>query len=141
MQYCQGEHKRPKYGSDRTLPILPELDPLLKEYRLQSKSMSWVFPGIKGKPMIGDSWVHRHFKRILKRHNLPDVKFHSLRHLFDTTMHNAGVSTWDIMQMMGHKSTQMTLAVYDRPSPDHLVRVTKDLRLLGYSARRKSIEN
>jgi integrase len=136
MQYCQGEYKRPKHGSVRTVPILPELEPLLKEYRLQSGSMNWVFPGIKGQPMDGDGWVHRYFKAVLKKHNLPNVKFHSLRHLFDTMMHDSGVLTRDVMQMMGHKSARMTLDVYDRPSPDHLVRVTKNLRPLGTSTSR-----
>jgi integrase len=143
MQYCKSEYKRPKYNSIRTIAILPDLEPLIKEYRLQSSSMEWVFPGSKGQPMDEDSWVHRRFKAILKKHNLPDVKFHSLRHLFDTAMHDAGVSTRDVMQMMGHKSAKMTLDVYDRPSPDHLVRTLKNLHLLGTStaSRRKGIEN
>jgi len=55
MQYCQGEYKRPKHGSIRIVPILPGLEPLLKEYRLQSSSMRWVFPGVKGQPMAGDA--------------------------------------------------------------------------------------
>jgi len=136
MQYCKSEYKRPKYGSTRIVPILPELEFLLKEYRLQSGSMNWVFPGSKGQPMNGDTWNLFHFKAILKKHNLLNVKFHSLRHLFDTAMHDAGVSTRDIMQMMGHKSASMTLDVYDRPSPAHLVRTIRNLRLLGPSADR-----
>lgn len=143
MQYCQGKYKKPKYDSSRIVPILPELETLLKEYRLRSGSMNWVFPGNKGQPMSAIGWIRLYFKPILKKHNLPDVKFHSLRHLFDTAMHDAGIPTRDIMQMMGHKSARMTLDVYDRQSPDRLVRVTKGLRLLGASPARlqKGIEN
>lgn len=141
MQYCQGEYKRPKHSSIRAVPILQELEPLLKEYRLQSSSMNWIFPGLKRQPMSAAGWIRLYFKPILKKYNLPDVKFHSLRHLFDTAMHNAGVPTRDIMQMMGHKSAKMTLDVYDRQSPDHLVRVTKDTKLLGTSSTRLQKEH
>jgi integrase len=136
MQYCTGEYKRPKYGSPRAVPILPELEHLLKEYRLQSGSMDWVFPSQMRQPMDGEGWVEFHFKAVLKKHGLPVVKFHTLRHLFDAAMYDAGVSTCDVMQMMGHKSAKMTLNIYDRSSPDHLVRTVRNLRLLRPSADR-----
>jgi len=129
MQYCRGEYKQPKTGSERTVPILPELEKPLKTYRLQSRSVKWMFPGYKNQPLEAGGWIRIRFKSILKQYGLPDVKFHSLRHFFDTMMHDEGIPTRDLMQILGHKSSKMTLDVYDRHSPDRLVKITRNITL------------
>lgn len=129
LQYCEGELKSPKKSSLRTIQIIPELEPILKECRLQSKSFIWLFPSCHNKPLSPQHWSRYYFRPLLKRLGLPVVYPHSLRHLFDKMMHDAGIPTRDVMNMMGHKQAKMTLH-YDRAVAGHLVDITRDLKIL-----------
>jgi len=136
-----GYLKPPKKKSIGQVPILFELEPLLKEWKLQCPSPKWLFPGRKGMPMNAGHWARKNFKEILRMLDLPLVRFHSLRHAFDVMMHDLGVPTREIMQMMGHKNLKMTLGLYDRASIEHLVKVTHDVRFLGSAFLRNSLRN
>jgi integrase len=50
-----------------------------------------------------------------------------------------GVPTREIMQILGHKSAKMTLDVYDRESPQRLIEVTRQIKVLDTSFLRKSL--
>lgn len=128
LQFCEGDLKLPKTGV-RIVPILPELEPILKEWKLKSRSLTWLFPGRGDKPMAPAHWVSNYFYPLLKDLGLPRVKPHSLRHGFDKMMHDEGIPTRDVMQMMGHKTVKMSLH-YDRESPKRLINVTRDIKLL-----------
>ena len=78
--------------------------------------------------MAPNHWTVFYFYPLLKDLGLPQVKPHSLRHAFDKMMHDQGIPTRDIMQMMGHKTVRMSLH-YDRESPTRLTDVTKNIRL------------
>ncbi len=129
LQFCEGDLKPPKKGSIRTVPMLSDLEPILKEWKIRSRSLNWLFPGRGNKPMMPNHWTLYYFYPLLKDLELPRVKFHSLRHAFDKMMHDEGIPTRDIMQMMGHKTVKMSLH-YDRESPERLIDVTRNIKLL-----------
>jgi integrase len=134
--------KRGKKKKERTVPIIEDLKLLIKEWKLQCPHTlrEWVFPGRFGsKPINVVTWIRNHYKPILKECDLPYRKFHSLRHSFDTMMHDMGVPTREIMQILGHKSAKMTLDVYDRESPQRLIEVTRQIKVLDTSFLRKSL--
>ncbi len=138
LQYCKGKLKTPKKNSARIVPILPELDPILKEWKLQCKSMKWVFPGLNNKPLTGSTWVLRHLKPLLKELNFPVVRFHSFRHAFDALLHDLGIPTRDIMQIMGHKTVDMSM-LYDRVSSKHLINITRNVKVFNDAFLRNSL--
>lgn len=61
----------------------------------------------------------RHFKRVLKRANLPDIKFHSLRHTFATRALEVGMDYKTLSEILGHSSTAITLDLYAHSLDEH----------------------
>lgn len=87
-----------KNGMDRVVPILPVLKPHL------------------GQIPFGANWrnVYRGFESARKRAKL-QIRYHDLRHMVGTALHNSGSGTRTIMDILGHKSVQ-TSARYIHPS-------------------------
>lgn len=89
-----------KNGMDRIVPILPGLKPHL------------------GQIPFGANWrnVYRGFESARKRAKL-DIRYHDLRHMVGTALHEAGADQRRIMDILGHKSIQ-TSARYIHPSQE-----------------------
>jgi integrase len=52
------------------------------------------------------------FKNMLRKANLPNIRFHDLRHTVATLLLGRGVHTKIVSEMLGHASVAMTLNVY-----------------------------
>ncbi len=139
-QHCEGVLKDPKTEtSKRIVPILPELKPMLQEWKLKSGSLKWVFPGNRKDIFASSGWIRNHFKPLLKSLDIPEVKFHSLRHFCDKMLHDAGIPTRDIMHILGHTSKSMTLDTYDKISPERLVEITAQTKVFSNAILRNSL--
>lgn len=64
-----------------------------------------------GKPLDPDNFV-RHFKTLLKKAGLKDIRFHDLRHTFATLSLEAGVNPKALQEMLGHATFGMTMDTY-----------------------------
>lgn len=137
-QCYRGDYRDPKtLKSKRTIPIIDDLVPILKEWKLRCPPpKKWLFPGITEKPLHGSSWEKYNFKPLLKRNNLPDVKFHSLRHAFNKMLLDRGMPIREVMQFMGHSDPKITIAVYDRESPKRLSDVSKNIKIFDSAGLR-----
>lgn len=100
--------------SKGTIPMLSQLPEILKDWKKQSKSFLWVFPGQrKNKPIAHEGWIGKHWKRIKTEHRLPPgFKFHDFRHSLATNLIEAGVSIPFVQLMLRHESYQTTADVY-----------------------------
>jgi len=58
-----------------------------------------------------------HFKPLLRRTGLPDVRFHDLRHTCATLLLTKGVHPKIVSEMLGHSSVSITLDVYSLVIP------------------------
>lgn len=89
-----------KNGTDRVVPILPGLEPHLKQLP------------------FGAGWrnVYRGWERARKKAKLT-IRYHDLRHMVGTALHEAGEGQRTIMDILGHKSVQ-TSARYIHPSQE-----------------------
>jgi integrase len=56
--------------------------------------------------------VYRHFKPLLKRAGLPNIRFHDLRHICATLLAKKNVNPKIVQDTLGHASLSMTLGVY-----------------------------
>jgi integrase len=56
--------------------------------------------------------VNRHFKPLLKRAGLPNIRFHDLRHTCVTLLAKKNVNPKIVQDTLGYASLSMTLGVY-----------------------------
>lgn len=65
----------------------------------------------QGKPFDVRTY-RRHFKTRLKQADLPDIKYHSLRHTFATRALEVGMDYKTLSEILGHSSVGITLDLY-----------------------------
>ena len=73
----------------------------------------WIFPNLlePGKPM-NPSTAYGKLKSILKAAELPDIRFHDLRHTFATHALTSGVDAKTLAGILGHTNASFTLDTY-----------------------------
>ena len=115
--------KEPKIRSGRReLSLSPTLCTLLKDYRVWQNTRRlrtgerWMntdrlLTQSNGEPIYPDT-VTEWFAKFLKRHGLPKVTLHSLRHTNATLMIAEGVDICTVSKRLGHANTSITLDVY-----------------------------
>lgn len=115
--------KEPKTRSGRReLSLSATACTMLKDYKVWQNTQrlrvgeEWVntdrlFTQCDGKPIYPDM-VTEWFGKFLKRHGLPKVTLHSLRHTNATLMIAEGVDICTVSKRLGHANTSITLDVY-----------------------------
>jgi integrase len=115
-------------ASVRPIPLPAYLVPELKRWKLACPltSRGLVFPGEPNaqgerKPIDADILLRNILCRALRKAGLPPLRFHDLRHMAGTLMHEAGVPLKRAQEILGHASERTTLAIYT-----HSMRRTHD---------------
>jgi integrase len=118
----------------RTLPLPPVLLDALKQHHARQaqerEHPDWqehnlVFPSERGTPLSPRNLV-RHFKALLQRSGLPDIRFHDLRHTTATFLIAQGVNIHVVKQVLGHSRISVTSDFYG-----HLIPGVQEDALLG----------
>jgi integrase len=76
-----------------------------------------IFATAKGTPLDAQNVVNRHFKPLLGRADLPDIRWHDLRHSCFTLLLSRGVHPKFVQHLAGHASIQLTLDRYSHWMP------------------------
>ena len=95
---------------------------LLKDYRREQVTTrlelgdkwidgNWVFTQWNGKPMYPDTPSHW-FRAFLKRHGIPPMRFHALRHLSATVLIAQGIPLKSVSARLGHADIRTTANIY-----------------------------
>ena len=63
------------------------------------------------------SHVVDEFKKLLKKANLPDIRFHDLRHSAATLLLSLGIHPKVVQEMLGHTQISMTMDIYSHVLP------------------------
>ncbi|MEF2969106.1 site-specific integrase [Paenibacillus sp. M1] len=114
------EPKTPR--SRRTLHIVNEVYDVLvahRKWQVERKELlgelyydsDYVFVRDDGKPYRVNS-VSEHFLDFLRKHDLPRIRLHDLRHTFASVMYEAGVDLKAISEIMGHSDIGTTSRIY-----------------------------
>jgi integrase len=77
-----------------------------------------VFASTIGTPLDPSNVVDRSFKPLLKQAELPDIRFHDLRHACATLLLSEGVPVKVVQEILGHSSVSVTMDVYSHVLPD-----------------------
>ena len=122
--------------SARSIPILPNiLDSLLLLKKQQQKENpgsdindGFVFHGKAGiyVPKNPDA-VTRRVKRFMKRHDLPDMSPHDLRHSCATLLLQSGADVKSVQDILGHTNASTTLNFYVRSDLQQMKTATNKL--------------
>ncbi len=108
--------------SDRALASLRRHRIGQKRARLRAgaawKEHDLVFVGPDGEPLYGAHVTERCLKPLLRRLDLPVIRFHDLRHTAATVLLTQGINPKVVSEMLGHASVELTLDTYTHVLPD-----------------------
>ena len=76
-----------------------------------------MFATSKGTPHDAQNIINRYFKPLLKRAELPDIRWHDLRHTYATLLLARGTHPTYVQKSLGHASVQLTLDRYSHWMP------------------------
>ena len=109
-------------SSFRSFPLTSEaqsifMDEKVKELENQQlfgkayQKNDYIFKWDDGHPYSPD-YVSQTFAKLLKKHNLPHIRFHELRHSCASLLLNEEFTLKDVQEWMGHANIRMTADVY-----------------------------
>ena len=109
-------------SSARVIALPPQLVEILREQkswqdeRKREVKERWidrgaVFTGLYGEYMA-QSYINLQFKRLLEKHDFPDIHIHALRHENASLLINMGVPVKVISEHLGHSDTRTTETIY-----------------------------
>jgi len=90
---------------------------LIKHKSLQENNVL-VFPNHEGEPRRSNNVLNSTFNRIKKKGNLPDIRFHDLRHTCATLLLGKGVHPKIVQELLGHSTISITLDTYSHILPN-----------------------
>ena len=109
------EPKSEKARRPITLPS-SALDILKSHLELIDGGPGLVFTTSTGRPNSPRN-ILRHFKVVIERTGLPEIRFHDLRHTHATLLLAAGVHPKIVQERLGHSQISLTLDTYSHVIP------------------------
>lgn len=112
-------------SSNRILPMDGEIYSYLKLHKKHQENNCDLFGNTytkndfvctwdDGRPFSPEYLSHA-FKRILKKNNLPNIRFHDIRHSVATGLLNSGIDLKVIQEYLGHSTIGITANYYLHP--------------------------
>lgn len=110
---------RSKNGERRTIPLNETVLSVLRhKSKVRSLKTDLVYCSQAYTPLEAGH-LRRSFRLALKKARIDDFHFHDLRHTFTTQLVQAGVDSYKVQRLLGHKSPVMTQR-YAHHSPESL---------------------
>ena len=109
-------------SSNRTYPLSEDVKKMLlnlKETEKENKYLfgteyinnDYIFKWSNGQPYSPD-YLSKNFARLLKKYELPHIRFHDLRHSCGSLLIAKGFTLKDIQEWLGHADIQTTANIY-----------------------------
>ncbi len=119
---------QPKNASRRTVELPQRAVEALRSHRKRQireqlgagpnwRDSGLVFTTTIGTAVDAQNVVNRHFKPMLRRAGLPNIRWHDLRHTCATLLLSRGTHPTYIQKLLGHASVQLTLDRYSHWMP------------------------
>lgn len=106
------------YAGTRKI-ILPDSTAERLRNRKKSSYSVWIFPNpLKPEAPMNPSAAYHQLKQILTENDLPDLRFHDLRHTFATHALANGVDAKTLSGILGHTKASFTVDTYTHTTTD-----------------------
>lgn len=110
--------------SERTINLGNSIVDMLEEHHRDQKGTidgsgsqeSLIFPNSRGNP-LEPRRLYKEFKEILSQTDLPDIRFHELRHTAASIMLSSGMPLIQVASQLGHAKTSTTSDIYGHLIP------------------------
>ena len=103
--------------SKRAIPLPEYALQVLKEHcDRQNRNQGFIFSTRNGTPIAPRNLV-RHFKDVVRKSNLTEIRFHDLRHYHATYLLSQNIHPSIVQQRLGHSSVLLTLDTYSHVLP------------------------
>ncbi|MBQ8249258.1 MAG: site-specific integrase [Clostridia bacterium] len=100
------------YSGMRSIKLPESAADMLRE-RKKTAVSEWIFPNpLKPEKAVSGQAAYNRLKKILKDCNLPDIRFHDLRHTFATQAVAGGVDPKSLSHLLGHTKASFSLDRY-----------------------------
>ena len=114
--------------STRTIPLPPYVVEVLQEHRQRQLRQAelfnwevtedtWLFTTDEGQCVRPDT-VYHHFKALIRKLGLSDIRFHDLRHVSASLLDDSGASSKAKADILGHTTTRMSDETYTHTSDE-----------------------
>lgn len=109
-------------SSRRTFPLTPEALEIFQSAKWQEEQHrimfgreyqenNYVFKWPDGH-LYSPDYISERFSNLLKKHNLPHIRFHELRHSCASLLLDMGWNLKDVQEWLGHSDIKMTANIY-----------------------------
>ena len=115
----------PKNSKTRTIDIDPEITALLRQLRAKQagKAISkYVFTQEDSPEPMHPQSPTRYLKKFSKRHGIPDMHPHKLRHSFASVAITNGADVASVSEKLGHSDKAVTLRMYTHADQESIKR-------------------
>jgi integrase len=131
--------------SRRSIPLSTSAIDELKKHRRrqgerrlklgeQYENHDLVFATETGTPLLWRNLTRRHFKPLLRKAGLPEIRLYDLRHTTATLLLQAGENPKIVSERLGHASIALTLDTYSHVLPTMQRGATEKLERMIYRA-------
>ena len=100
----------------------------------QYENHDLVFATEMGTPLLWRNLTRRHFKPLLRKAGLPEIRLYDLRHTTATLLLQAGENPKIVSERLGHASIALTLDTYSHVLPTMQRGATEKLERMIYRA-------
>lgn len=109
----------PKTCAGARTIVLPSSTAELLRLRKKASYSSWIFHNpLHPEAPMNPAAAYRQLKKILEESNLPDIRFHDLRHTFATHALANGVDAKTLSGILGHTKASFTVDTYTHTTSD-----------------------
>ncbi len=100
------------YSGMRSMKLPESAADMLRE-RKKTAVSEWIFPNpLKPEKAVSGQAAYNRLKKILKKCDLPNIRFHDLRHTFATQAVAGGVDPKSLSHLLGHTKASFSLDRY-----------------------------
>lgn len=97
-----------------------------KTYGTKYCKNDYVFKHEDGRPYTPD-YISRKFNKIVKKYNLPQIRFHDLRHSCASLLVSKGFKLKDIQEWLGHSDIKTTADFYAHLDQDRKIAIANSI--------------